>query len=295
MASTETPDTNREIAALMHLLDEPDEKIYAKIRDKILSYGKIAIPVLEEAWSNNLLPEAQERIELLLHKLQFNNLIEELTNWKALGCSNLLKGYLLISKYQYPGLDEGAVKKLLEKIKTEIWLELNENLTALEKISVFNKIIFDINKFQGDKTDYHSPLNSYINNVLELRKGNPLSLSMVYIILADMLEIPVYGVNLPEHFILAYIDKKSNEDLNEENMKNVLFYINPFSNGVIFTRYEIEAFLKQIKYPVDEKYFVPCTNAEMIARMLRNLVYSYSKAGQKNKVAELEILLKIFI
>jgi regulator of sirC expression with transglutaminase-like and TPR domain len=285
---------NKELAALIQLLDEPDENIYLQIKSRIISFGKDAIPFLEEAWSNNLHPIAQKRIEILLHKLQFENIKNELSNWYTLGASNLLMGYLLVSKYQYPGLDENLIRKELDKLKTEVWLELNSDLTALEKVKVFNKILFDINKFSGDRDNYYSPLNSYINNVIESRKGNPLALSMLYIILADMVEVPIYGVNLPEHFIVAYVDINKNFPGQDIQKADVLFYINPFSGGTVFSKYEIEAFLRQMKVDLHSRYFIPCKNDEMIKRLLVNLINSYNSSGNKVKVSELEILLKIF-
>ena len=283
---------NKELAALVQLIDEPDEHIYGQIRDRILSYGVTAIPYLEEAWSNNLQPVAQHRIEVLLNKLQFKNIFDELSDWHALGGSNLLMGYLLVTQYQYPNLDEEVIRKEINRIKKEIWLELNDDLTALEKVKVMNKVLFTINNFRGDKKNFYSPANSYINNVLESRKGNPLALAMIYIILSDMLEVPIYGVNLPDHFILAYIDKNTVED--DIQKAQVLFYINPFSGGAVFTNYEIEAYLKKIKLKPHSSYYQPCTNIDMIIRLLHNLMHSYDAIGNKVKVAELELLLKIF-
>jgi regulator of sirC expression with transglutaminase-like and TPR domain len=290
----DAPEQNKELSALIKLIDEPDDQFYLQIKNKISSYGKEAIPYLEYAWSHNLNALAQKRIKILLHKLQFDNIVNELSDWYALGASNLLMGYMLVSKYQYPNLDEDFIRKELERIKMQIWLELNTELTALEKVKVFNKILFDVNSFAGARKDYYSPLNSYINNVIESRKGNPLALSMLYIILADMVEVPIYGVNLPEHFILAYIDVDSTFPGQEIEKANVLFYINPFSGGVVFTKHEIEAFLQQLKVEPRGRYFQPCSNVEMIKRFLVNLINAYNSAEDKIKVSELEILLKIF-
>jgi regulator of sirC expression with transglutaminase-like and TPR domain len=285
---------NTELKALIQLIDEPDDSIYSQIKTRIVSYGAEAIPYLEFALENNFHPLAQKRIEVLLHKLQFENICNEISNWYTLGASNLLLGYLLVSKYQYPHLDETFIRKELDRIKNEIWLELNSDLTALEKVKVFNRILFDINSFAGAKNDTYSPLHSYINNVLEFRKGNPLALSMLYIILADMVEVPIYGVNLPEHFILAYVDVNSTFPGQDIQKADVLFYINPFSGGALFSKNEIEAFLLQMKVELHGRYFQPCINVEIMKRFLANLIQFYTATGNKVKSSELEILLKIF-
>jgi regulator of sirC expression with transglutaminase-like and TPR domain len=285
---------NTKLSALIQLIDEPDENIYNQIKSRIISYGNEAIPYLEDALSRFLQPFVQKRIETLLHKLHIENITNELSDWYSLGAGNLLLGYLLVSKYQYPHLDTSFIRKDLDKIKTEIWLELNSELTPLEKVNIFNKILFDINKFDGDRKNYYSPLNSYINNVLESRKGNPLSLSMIYIILADMLEVPIYGVNLPEHFVLGWVDIDKMNPYRDIQNCDVLFYINPFSRGAVFTSNEVVAFLKQMNLEPKGSYFRPCSNVDMIKRLLRNLIRSYESSGNKIKSSELEILFKIF-
>ncbi len=289
-----TTDTNKELAALINLIDEPDELIYKQIRDKILSYGKDAIPCLEKAWENNLQVIVQKRIEILLHKIQFGNLTEELNNWYSLGGANLIMGYTLVSRLLYPNLDEQKIKNEFKRIQQDIWLELNSQLTAFEKISVFNRIFYIENRFEQEKSDLNSPLIYYLNNVLETRKGNHLSLALVYLILADLVELPVYGVNLPGHFVLAYMDEHTRIPGMPLSEADVLFYINPFNKGAFFTRNEIDLYLKQRKIESQYSYFHPCSNITAIKRLLQELRDVYAKSGNEIKSGEVEILLKIF-
>jgi len=145
--------------------------------------------------------------------------------------------------------------------------------------------------FSGNKQNYHAPQNSYFNNVLSSKKGNPLSLAILYSILAQQLDIPIFGVNLPSHFVLAYRDDNAiMEMISGESNNGVMFYINPFSRGTIFNSQEIEQFLKQLQLEPDRKYFEPCTNLDMVKRMISNLIYSYEKLGYPDKVNELKEL-----
>ena len=129
--------------------------------------------------------------------------------------------------------------------------------------------------------------------VLETGKGNPLSLSIVYILVCEMLEIPVYGVNLPNHFVLCYQDKDSiMRRFNQAEFgKDIMFYINAFSRGTIFNGKEIELFLKQIKVAPQESFFTPCDNFTIIRRLIANLAFAYEKTGELDKVDELNKLL----
>jgi regulator of sirC expression with transglutaminase-like and TPR domain len=283
----------QELNALISLLDDPDEKVYEQISIKILSLGEEIIPVLEDAWEHSFDTLIQNRIENIIHQIQFDIIKDALKDWAQPDQQNLLEGALLIARYQYPDIDVQKIKKQIDQIKQDVWLELNEHLTALEKVKIINHILFDVHNFLGNTTNYHAPQNSYINNVLESKKGNPLLLSTIYSIIAQNLDIPIYGVNLPEHFILCYVDiehmgvpsKKGNQG------SNVFFYINPFSKGAIFGQKEIDSFLKQLKLEPLAKYYEPCSNLEIIKRLLRNLISSYEKLGYPDKSEELKILL----
>ena len=283
-----------EISALIHLIDDPDERIYTQIREKLLSYGEEVIPALENYWENNRYGLVfQNRIENIIHQIQFDSVKSNLENWTKGGGKELLKGVMLVNRYQYPDLDEAKIKKKLMQLRQDIWLELNDNLTAFEQVRVLNQILFDVHGFSGNKKNYHAPQNSYLNNVLDSGKGNPLSLSIVYILVSEMLEIPVFGVNLPNHFVLCYIDTHGiMKHIGEASDDGVMFYINPFSRGTIFNRKEIEQFLTQLKIQQREEYFKPCDNIAIVKRLITNLIYSYEKLGYGDKVDELKSLYK---
>ncbi len=173
---------------------------------------------------------------------------------------------------------------------------MNPNLTALEKVRVLNHIIFEVHGFSGNTTNFHAPQNSYINNVLDSKRGNPLSLSILYTIIAQSLEIPIYGVNLPEHFILAYATEKTDlpVPINSKDEK-VMFYINPFSKGTVFGKNEVDSFLRQLKVKAIPSFYEPCSNIDMIRRLINNLSFAYEKLGYPDKVNDIRRLQKAII
>jgi regulator of sirC expression with transglutaminase-like and TPR domain len=284
----------KEVIALITLLDDPDESIYSEVKNRFMILGPPAIPHLETAWENSFDTIMQNRIEQIIHNIQFENLVRALKDWAKEDQDDLLKGALIISRYQYPDLDETKVRKQLAQVKQDVWLELNDDLTALEKVKIINHILFEVHNFSGNITNYHAPQNSFINNVLESKKGNPLMLSVVYALICKELSIPVYGINLPQHFVLAYVNDYANLiDVNNKSLSNnILFYINPFSKGLIFNHSDIDQFLKQLNVEPDAKYYVPCSNLDIIKRCLNNLIHAYEKLGYLEKVAELKQLEK---
>jgi regulator of sirC expression with transglutaminase-like and TPR domain len=279
------------ISALIKLLDDPDEKAYGLIREKIYSLGMEALPSLEKALENTFDPLVLERIQELSRQLQRENLYVDFVNWIKLGSSDLLNGFMLVAKTQYPNLDEKEIQTKVEQIRMDVWLELHENLTALENVKVLNHILFGVHQFDGNKINTSAPQNSYINTFLESHQGSPLSLGMLYIIISRKLGLPIYGVNLPQHFILAYLTDEGLENPTEED---VLFYINPFNKGAVFTRREIELFIRQMKIKPERSFFAPCSNLDIIQRLINNLIFAYDQLGYSDKILDLETLLNAF-
>jgi regulator of sirC expression with transglutaminase-like and TPR domain len=285
----------KSLQALIALMDDPDEQIFAHVRDRLLEYGPDAIQYLESSWEEKdygLL--FQSRIEAIIHEIQFDECKRQLIAWYNSPSKDLLKGAILIAKYQYPGLDENTVYNLVERIRRDCWLEINPNMTAFEAVRVLNKVIFGQYGFSGNSKNYNSPLNSYINTVLESKKGNPLSLSILYSVVAQQLDLPIYGVNLPNHFILAYMDNNgTNLYMSNGNEYGVLFYINTFSKGSIFQKEDIVQFLQSIQQTQNSTHFQPCSNSDILRRMLTHLVASFQQVGNLEKVNELMELRKL--
>ena len=283
----------KELKALINLLDDPDENIFKVIQDKILSIGIDAIEEMEKAWEGSLNELLQRRIENLIHKIHLQEVQNDLSVWVNSEADNLLKGAFIVAKYQYPDLKIETINEKIEKISKDVWLELHDNLTDLEKVKILNHIIFDIHKFSSNSTNFYSPKNSYISDLLDTKKGNPISLSILYIIVAQGQDLPIYGVNLPKNFVLAYKDEIAALEAFSDENEEVLFYINPFNKGAVFGRREIDFFIKQQKLEPIKSYYMPCNNIEIIKRLLSNLVFSYEKLGYTDKIEELNQLLKI--
>jgi regulator of sirC expression with transglutaminase-like and TPR domain len=279
----------KEINSLIRLLDDPDKEIFEHIHDKIISYGDEVIEYLESAWEQAFDPIQQERIANLVHEIQFGIVKEELKLWYQGGAFDLLQGVLIINKYQYPDLDEQKVINQIEAIKRDIWLQMIYEASPSEQVKLINHVFYTIYGFSGNTSNHQDPQNSYLSQVLETKKGNQISLAIIYTIIAQKLDIPIYGVNLPQHFILAYVD----ETMESELEGGILFYINAFNKGFIFGRRDVDMFLKQLNLKAEKQFYEPCSNADIIRRVLRNLISAYENSGSVEKVAELKELLKI--
>lgn len=294
--------SENELTAMLTLLDDNDEEVVNAVETHLLSMGMEAVVMLEKYWDHDVNPETQDKIEKLVNKIQFDALKQDLEKWNQSGNKDLFEGFCIITRYQYPNLNIQELDNKLNKIKLDAWLELKYDLTALEKVRILNHIFYDINGFKGDTASYHSPQNSFINTVLERRKGNPISLAIIYSIVAQRLNIPIFGVNLPQHFILAYMDNYSDTPMEyheepphliPELFSDVMFYINPFNKGLVFNKYNVDEFLRQLRLQPLDSYFLPCSNVEIIKRVIRNLVTAYTQTNQREKVAQLAELMAL--
>lgn len=272
-----------EIDSLIRLLDDPDNIVFNHVEAKLLSLGESAIEPLETAWEQSFDPLQQQRIEDIVHKIQFSQILSSLELWAISGSFDLLEGLIIVHKYQYPDGDEQKIINQIEDIKREVWLQMHYSMTPVEKIRLFNNVFYNIEGFSGNIRNYNDPQNSYIGQVLDTRKGNPVLLSCIYSIVAQKLDMPVYGVNLPKHFILAYTDNyQTNYEENE-----VLFYINAFNKGQVLGKHDVLSFLQQLKLPGKKEFYLPCSNISIIERVLANLL-AYYKENSSPKARDIQ-------
>ncbi len=266
---------------MVSLLDDEDHEVIQHIEEQIISMGDVLIPFLETAWEGSFNPLVQRRIEDLIHTLQLESLKERLKDWKENEQEDLMKGIWLVACYQYPDLDLRKIKKEVDKIYYEVWLSHRTYASPYDKVKNLNNILFSKLGFSSNTQNFHSPSNSMINVVLESRKGNPISLCIVYLMVAHKLKMPIYGINLPNIFVLTY---KSDE---------TQFYINAFNRGLVFSKSEIDNYIAQLNLPPTDRFYYPCTNLEIIQRVMRNLVVAFERLNEDEKVKELKELLKV--
>lgn len=283
----------KELRNLISLLDDPDTEIFRAVSERIVSQGIAAIPMLEKAWEASLDEVFQGRIENLIHSIQFNSASANLARWVASGAQSLLEGTFFVAQYQYPELTLEALEKNFERIRKDVWIELNENLTALEKVKILNHVIYTEHGFTGNTTNFFAPQFQYVNTLFETKRGGPIILAVFYSIVAQKLGLPIYCVNLPKNFILAYKDRFRPLHPTADAKDSILFYINPFNMGSVLGRREIEHFLNQQQIAIKDEYFLPCTNRVAVAQQIFNLIYCYEKAGNSEKAKEYKQLFAI--
>ncbi|MBA2563693.1 MAG: hypothetical protein H0V14_12455, partial [Chitinophagaceae bacterium] len=278
---------NKEISALFHLIDDPDEEVFNTVSERIVSLGRAIIPNLENLWENTPNEEVQERIETLIHKLHFRDLTGDVINWSK-GSGDILQGALLVAKYQYPEMLSTTTLQEIEKIRRNIWLELNSYLTPLEQINVVTGILYNYFKLKGAEVTYDLTEDFFINKVLESKKGNAITNGIIYVVVCQLLDLPVKAINIPKQFILGYFDV----DYNFPNPagkigSKIHFYIDPL-NGQIYSHQDVENYFKRISVPPTPSYFKQLSNKRIIQYLMEELSKCFD--DEKNRYKQKDLL-----
>ena len=285
-----------EIQALIALLDDSDPEVFDHVAARLISYGPMVIDQLEDAYTTIPNPVMQERIEDLIHRIQFVGVQEELSAWARQENGDLLTGWLIINRHQYPDLDEEAIRTTIARIHKDIWIGINTYLSPLEQMNVVNQSIFSQYGFAGLQQQDDEQRFAYINNMLDAFKGNHFAIGLLYLALCQQLDMPVYGVCLSAHFVLARTkDYIVDFNLQEENRQDILFYINPYNKGLAFGEREIYTYLKRLQLAEDNKYFVPASNRQVLAEYVRHLMRFIKKPSEQYKMDDLQTLEEILI
>lgn len=276
--------TPKEISALLNLIDDPDEEVFGAVSARIVDYGSTIIPTLEHWWETIPNEQVQNRIEGLIHRLQYRELTRNFTDWKEASRHELLTGALLVATFQYPDLATAPVITDTERLRRNIWLELNNYLTPLEQVNVFHNILYGYFGLRTVTREESRTEDFFIQNVLSNKKGTQAGNGLLYLVLCELLDLPVRAIQIPDQFILAYV-KPSQED----DAQNATFFMDP-SGGQIYTYRDIETYFKRINEPLNQEYLRPLTNIETIIYILKLLAKSYDPLKEGYKITELKEL-----
>lgn len=277
----------KEINALFTLIDDPDEEVYSTVSEKIVAYGKNIIPNLEHLWETTLSGDVQERIEMIIHHLHYSDLQNDIVEWRDSAYHDLLFGALLVSKFQYPDLHTTPVLQDVEKIRRNVWLELNSFLTPLEQANVLSSIIYNYYNLKGVEVNYENPDEFFIHKVLECKKGNALANGILYQVMCDLLDINAKIINIPKQCIIAFYhsDYDSTAYIGHPQDK-IHFYVDA-TTGQAFSHKDVENYFKRISVPPTPSYFKPQSHVRIIQVLLEEVSKCFDRPSNDYKQKEL--------
>ena len=284
---------DRVMRALLQLIDDPDTEVYQTVSERILDYGKAIIPNLEELWEVTEDISVQSRIEILIHRVHFQDLEADFHEWSSGPNPELLRGAILVAKLQYPDLSATNIFTQIDAMRRNLWLELNPYLTPLEQVNVFNSMLYSYYRLQGHELSVREPKYFFINQMLENRQGNSYTIGIVYLILCELLDVPVFAVDVPRQLVFAYIDATNPFLYPERDLDpQTSFFIDPM-NGAIYTRSDVDNYLHKIGARDAKAYLAPLDNKRVIFKMMEELALSYRYRREEEKADEVQQLMRI--
>lgn len=273
----------REIRALVTLLGDEDVKVSQLAREKLLEFGEPAHQILRDvAFSDS---EGKTRIaaQALLEDIRLHRLAADFKKLNRDSNFDLERACFILAQIEYPELNVPKYVNKIDQLAFEAEKRVFRVQDEREKVEVMNNFLFDEVGFHGNSRSYYEPENSYVNKVLDRHVGIPISLSAIYLFIAERLSLPIYGVGFPGHFLLKY-----HSDSN-------LFYIDAFNSGQILSQQDCKSSLNQLGYSFQPYYLKSSKSRDILARMIRNLVLIYLQKNQKNKIDTLERIFSDFV
>jgi regulator of sirC expression with transglutaminase-like and TPR domain len=237
--------------------------------------------------------EVQERIASLIHRLNFTDLCNDLAEWRDNGHDDLLFGALLVAKYQHTDLQTTPVLQEIEKIRRNVWLELNNYLTPLEQANVLSSIVYNYYNLKGGEVSYNKPDEFFVNRVLATKQGNAITNGIIYQVMCELLDINARIINIPKQFIVAFFQDDYDELTYTGHPQNKILFFVDATTGQAHSHNEIENYFKRIGVTPVKAYYKPISHKRSIQILIEELSKCYDLPSNQFKKDELQQLVEL--
>lgn len=281
----------REIEALISLLDDPDREVNKHVRQELMAHATEVLPILKNYFDISLSATHLIEIQEMIAAIQFDAIKVELKNIIN-GKTDYIAFLSQISLLLQHDNDIAAIQKKYERVKQTIWLEMGNNQTFLEQLHIFNKVFYEVLKFSGDPIA--GSINEFdIYHVLENKKGSIISIGMLYLALANEMGLRISGVCLQKYFILC-TSKAAMYGINEEStdLENY-FYINPINNGILFAKKDIDLYLKNSSFEKKLTDYLPATFKQICIEFLHYMAEYLENTYQHDLLQKIRTLIEM--
>jgi regulator of sirC expression with transglutaminase-like and TPR domain len=273
---TETLSENQR-AALINLLADENPAVYQAVREKLLSCGPCAADWLRRHTLSRDAALRRRAQEIVLHfdRQAADNVFTAFCLKHGEDC-DLEAGAWLLAQTEYPEINVGAYRALLDNFAGDLRERLEPGTEARAQLTVLNQYLFKQLGFSGNEENYFNPENSYLNRVLDRRTGNPINLCLLYLLLARRLHLPVAGIGLPGHFICRY--QSSAAEL----------YIDVFERGKFLTKADCIQYLIRANFNIREEHLSPVSPRRLLFRICANLHQIYLQLELSEQATRLQ-------
>ncbi|MBR9979060.1 MAG: transglutaminase family protein [Bacteroidetes bacterium] len=260
--------TTRELFALYSLLDDTQATVQKAVRERILALGEDAVAGLRELATvhGNL---HRDVVDELVNEIRRTTALQRLS--REFGGPedpiDLEEGAFILAKYGFPEVNTGAYRRRLNDMAADIRVLAGTRAAPLDTFMKLRSYLFSDLGFIGNREDYYNPHNSYINKVIDFRKGIPITLSVLMLILGRRLGVILNGINMPMHFLVQFDDGSR------------MFFVDAFNSGIIITRDQCRLMLSSSGIRLTPEMLAPVSTQDIVERMWRNLYLAYQQQG----------------
>ncbi|MBI4061859.1 MAG: hypothetical protein HY403_10540 [Elusimicrobia bacterium] len=270
------------LRSLVTLLEEEDPASLALVRRKILGVGAAIIPYLDEL-RPAATPEMAVRLESVAGELRFQDLRRDFVRLSLAKTPDLEEGALLISRFGFADADAGAYRTWLDRTAAAVAADTPADAGVGESTRRLSRHLFQTLGFAGNEARYYDADNCYLTRVIDTRRGIPVTLTVLMLLVSRRLRLPLYGVGTPGHFLAGF--KESGSPL----------FIDCFHGGRLMTLPEVKRMLVRNGYDWRPELGKPVGPRDILARVLRNLISIYQKTGAVDRAERLSTLVEIVL
>jgi len=270
---------DREIFALYSLLDDPQPAVRDAVRDRVVELGDEAVsPLRMLARTHN---QHSDRVEELVDEIRMTHTLRRLADlrFNSFFNADLEEGAFIIARYGYPDMNVEGYRRRLSDMAADIRILAGSRSTPIDRFMRLRSYLFNELGFVGNQHDYYNPDNSYFNKVIDFRRGIPITLSVLMMLVGNRLDLQLNGIGMPMHFLVQYDDGSR------------MFFVDPFNAGMIITSEQCRALLSTNGIELSPSMLQPVEIKEILERMWRNLLLSYQKTGNTAEVARISRIL----
>ena len=276
--------------ALMKLLDDEDPRVFAAVEKEILDGGNEVIQLLENE-KDNAEAHVRKRIDKLISRIYLDKLqrdYDTLLDFVFQPDFSLERALFLLAKPLYPDVDFVSIESQLNELANELRKRIGALEDPYDIVQHVNEFFLTEMGFAGNSKDYYNPDNNILHRVLETHRGIPISLGIVYILVGRRLNLPVFGVGAPAHFLVKFVPTLSGKEI----------YVDVFNGGRIMSRTDAEEFISDMGFSFEPRFLKNSSDLEMLARTCRNMARAFSAIDEQpkaNVLMELSIELERLI
>ena len=270
------------LRSLVTLLEEEDPSSLALVRRKILGIGAAIVPYLDEL-RPAASPEMAIRLDTVKGELRFQDLRRDFVRLSLARTPDLEEGALLISRFGFADVDRAVYAAWLDRVAAAVAADMPADAGIGESVRHLSNHLFQSLGFAGNEKRYYDADNSYLSRVIDTRRGIPVTLTVLILLLARRLRLPLYGVGTPGHFLAGF----------REN--GAALFVDCFRSGQLLTLPEVKRMLVRNGYDWRPELGKPVGSRDILARMLRNLISIYQKTGAIDRAERLSTLVEIVL